>query len=340
MQDTPKRAVFLYLGLTLAFSAAVWALVIWSGRINMGFGLMIPAIMWCPAVAALLASRLLNRKIQSLGWAWPEKKYLLISYFLPVAYTSLAYGTVGACHLAGWNSELVSDVAHDFGLPGLPVRASLVLYIVCMATGGVIENLSMALGEEIGWRGFLVPELAKQMSYVKLSLLSGVIWAAWHSPLLFFADYNVGTNRWYELLCSTVTCVSISFILAWLRLKSDSLWPAALLHASHNLFVAGIFDPFTRNTGRTFWFTTEFGAALAITSSVFALYFWMRRHEFIQPPSESRKQSRRMLGTGSFKPEFRTLGKFSDPAVASTPSEGRLRSSRTTSVRKIYEARQ
>jgi hypothetical protein len=76
--------------------------------------------------------------------------------------------------------------------------------------------------------------------------------------------------------------VSMSFILAWLTLNSGSLWTAALLHASHNLFVQPIFDNLMRDTGRTRWYTTEFGAALALTSAVFAVYFWTRRAEVQQ----------------------------------------------------------
>jgi CAAX protease family protein len=147
----------------------------------------------------------------------------------------------------------------------------------------MIRGLSTALGEEIGWRGFLVPELAKQMSYTKLSLLSGFIWAVWHCPLLLFADYNAGTNRWYAMGCFTVMIVSTSFMFAWLRLKSGSLWPAAVLHASHNLFIQTVFDNMMRNTGKTLWYTTEFGAALAVVTTVFASFFWMRRKEVERP---------------------------------------------------------
>jgi uncharacterized protein len=160
---------------------------------------------------------------------------------VPLAYTSVAYGAVWALRLGSWNSEFVGEVAQSFGLRGLPAWGSLTLYVISMATGGTILNLSATLGEEIGWRGFLVPELAKQMSFTSVSLLSGIVWSAWHCPLLLFADYNTGTNRWYAFCCSTVVAVSASFILAWLRLKSDSVWPAALFHASHNLFVPGRF---------------------------------------------------------------------------------------------------
>jgi len=279
MRDTPKKATYLYLKLTLAFSAVVWTLIIWSGHVDMGFGLIIPAIMWCPALAAGVTCRLLGREFRSLAWRWPNNRYIAAAYFVPLGYASVAYGAVWAWRLGGWNSEFVSLVAQGFGLHGMPAWGSLILYIISMATGGMILNLSATLGEEIGWRGFLVPELAKQMSFTKVSLLSGIVWAAWHTPVLLFADYNAGTNRWYALGCSTMVLVSASFILAWLRLKSESVWPAALLHASHNLFVPGVFDNLTRNTGSTFWYTTEFGAGLAIVSAVFAVYFWTRRSE-------------------------------------------------------------
>jgi membrane protease YdiL (CAAX protease family) len=242
--------------------------------------------MWSPALAAIVSCRLLGRKVRSLAWRWPQGKYIAMAYFIPLAYAGIAYGAVWAARLGGWNSEFVGAVAQRFGLRGFPAWLTLCLYIVLSATGRMIGSVSSALGEEIGWRGFLVPELSKQMSFSRLSLLSGVIWAAWHSPILLFADYNAGTNRWYALGCFTVMVVSGSFIFAWLRLKSGSLWPAALLHASHNLFVQQIFDPLMRNTGRTLWYTTEFGIALAITSVGFAIYFWTRRRELYEPQPE------------------------------------------------------
>jgi uncharacterized protein len=279
MQDTPKRATYVYLLLTLAFSAVFWMFIIWSGHLAMGFGLMVIGVMWCPALAALVTCRLLGRSFRSLAWRWPENRYVAAGYFVPLIYAAVAYGAVWALRLGGWNSVFVQQVAQRFGLRGMPEWASLTLYIFFLGTAGMMRSLSSALGEEIGWRGFLVPELAKQMSFTKLSFLSGIIWAAWHSPLLLFADYNAGTNRWYALGCFTVMVVSISFIFAWLRLKSGSVWTAALLHASHNLFVQGIFDNLMRNTGRTLWYTTEFGAALALTTAAVAIYFWTRRAE-------------------------------------------------------------
>jgi len=95
---------------------------------------------------------------------------------------------------------------------------------------------------------------------------------------ILFADYHGRTPARYSLMCFTAMTVGISFALAWLRLKSGSLWPAAIMHASHNLFIQGIFDPLTRNAGLTEYFTGEFGLALALAAMGVAMIFaqWWR----------------------------------------------------------------
>ena len=279
MRDTPRRATLIYLLFTLLFSGVIWALIIWSGHLAMAFGVMVLSLMWCPALAALVSCRVLGRSVRSLAWQWPEWKYIAAAYYVPLVYAAIAYSAVWALGLGGWNHDFVGLVAQRFGLREMPTWATFVLWLLFTATVQLIPSIASALGEEIGWRGFLVPELAKQMSFTKLSLLSGIIWAAWHAPVLLFADYNAGTNRWYAMTCFAVMVVSISFVFAWMRLRSRSLWPAAVLHASHNLFVQRVFDTMMRDTGKTLWYTTEFGIALAVVSIGFAAYFWTRRAE-------------------------------------------------------------
>jgi hypothetical protein len=95
------------------------------------------------------------------GLALGEGRYVAAAYFVPLAYAAIAYGGVWASRQGGWNSEFVALVAQRFGLRGMPPWGSLTLYVCFMATAGMIRSLSTALGEEIGWRGFLVPKLAK-----------------------------------------------------------------------------------------------------------------------------------------------------------------------------------
>ena len=118
MPDTPTRATCLYLGFTLLFSAVIWALIIWSGHLGMAFGMMITAIMWCPALGALAACRVLGRSFRSLAWRWPEGRYIAAAYFVPLAYAAIAYGAVWTFRLAGWNGKLVDLVTERFGVAG------------------------------------------------------------------------------------------------------------------------------------------------------------------------------------------------------------------------------
>lgn len=164
---------------------------------------------------------------------------------------------------------------------GLHISPALatILYVLLVGSFGMVGSLSRALGEEIGWRGFLVPELAKTTNFTTTALISGIVWAIWHYPVLIFADYNAGTPTWYALSCFTVMVVSIAFVFAWLRLKSGSLWTGALLHASHNLYVQAIFTRLTGDTGKTAWYIDEFGAVLPAVAVCVAIYFWTRRGE-------------------------------------------------------------
>jgi membrane protease YdiL (CAAX protease family) len=138
--------------------------------------------------------------------------------------------------------------------------------------------MSDALGEEIGWRGFLAPHLVGRLGFTSGAVLTGLIWTAWHLPILLFADYNSGTPWWFALPCFAVMVVSLSVILTWLRLKSNSVWPCAILHASHNLFIQSFFTPLTGPSGKlTPYLIDEFGLALPAITSVLALVLWWRR---------------------------------------------------------------
>jgi membrane protease YdiL (CAAX protease family) len=74
--------------------------------------------------------------------------------------------------------------------------------------------------------------------------------------------------------------VADSFILAWLTLRSKSLWPAAIFHGSHNLFIQSIFTPLTRDTGRTNYIIDEFGVGLVVTVGIAALFCWRSSKRF------------------------------------------------------------
>ncbi len=275
-----RRQLFTYLFLVLVLSSIFYFLIIKSGHLGSAFGLYVTGIMWCPAISAMLTCKLSGRSIASLGWKWGESRYQILSYLIPLAYATIAYVGVWLLHLGGfYDHDFVARVTKSFGLGNLPPWSSTAFYFALAGTVGMVSSCSTALGEEIGWRGFLVPHLAQRFTFTQTAIISGIVWSLWHYPILIFADYNAGTPTWYGLTCFTVMVISISFVFAWMRLKSGSLWTGALLHASHNLFVQRFFDPITTNTGKTPYIIGEFGAALALVSIGVAVYFWSRRDE-------------------------------------------------------------
>lgn len=288
------KQIGTFLFLTLLLSSIFYALIIKSGHLASAGGSYVLGLMWCPGLAAMLTRKLNGENLSSLGWKWGQTKYQVMSYFIPLLYAAITYVTVWATHQGGfYNREFVGAMTQRFGLGPLPPALAIAMYLVFAGTTGMIRSSASALGEEIGWRGFLVPQLAQSCSYTTTALITGVVWSLWHYPILIFADYNAGTPVWYGLTCFTVMVVSSSFIYTWMRLKSGSLWTGVLLHASHNLFIQSFFDPITTNTGRTPYVIGEFGSGLAIISVAFGVYFWTRRNELPQRQPELAKAAAR-----------------------------------------------
>jgi membrane protease YdiL (CAAX protease family) len=275
-----KRPIFLFLFFTFLFSSLFYAAIIHTGKLGSGGGLFVTGLMWCPALSAFITSLILKRPIAGLAWGWGNPKYQWWSYLTPLLYSTVAYLIIW---LTGWggfyNTETVHSIAEAFGFPHMSGPLAIFLYFLLYGVFSLTRSMATAAGEEIGWRGFLVPELYKVTGYTQTSLITGVIWAAWHVPILVFADYNSGTPIWYGLSCFAVLVISISFIFTWFRLKSNSLWTGVLLHASHNLFIQGFFTPLTIDTGKTNYFYDEFGVVLPCVTVLLAVYFWSRRGE-------------------------------------------------------------
>ena len=274
------RRIAIYVGLVFLFSTPFYAIILAVGRLGAGRGLYVTGLMWCPALAALVTCRLTGKPVSELGWKWGRTRYQLLSVAIPFAYTAVAYLFAWLTGFAGfYNRAFVGTLQKDFGWERLPVPLVLVGFLLLQGTLGLIRSSANALGEEIGWRGFLVPELAKVTSFTGVGLVSGIIWVLYHVPVLVFGDYNSGTPWWYGLLRFTVLVMSGSFVFAWMRLRSGSLWTGTLLHASHNLFIQSVFTPLSYDTGRTAYVIDEFGVALAVVVAIVALVFWRRRGE-------------------------------------------------------------
>ena len=269
------KKIAVFYALTLGFSGVFNVFILLGGRMDAGNLLYVTGAMWSPGLAALATKRIFREPIAELPWKWGGARYAWLAYLLPLAYALPVYLIVWLTPLGGFlDADFLKRTAEQFGWSNFPPSLVLALFVVFTATLGLVGKTSRALGEEIGWRGFLVPELSKVVGFTGVSLISGLMWAVYHFPALLFGDYNKGAPAWYSVTCFTLMVVADSFIMAWLTLRSRSLWPAAIFHGSHNLFIQSIFTPLTRDTGRTNYVIDEFGVGLVITIGIAAILAW------------------------------------------------------------------
>ncbi|WP_345724046.1 type II CAAX endopeptidase family protein [Herpetosiphon gulosus] len=263
-----KIAIFLLLT-TVLTSICYYFLVGSNPQEAFGLGLI-----FSPALAAIITQLVFERRLAGLGWKISAPKDLLISYSLPLGYGLVVYSVVW---LSGIGDFSLQALASQVGLATPLAISGFWVYLGEVATVGIVRSAVLAFGEELGWRGFLVPELSKRYSLVATAAISGVIWAIWHYPAILLVEYNnAGAPLWFGLCCFTILVIGLSFVMAWLRLKSASVWPAVLLHASHNIFIQTVFNPLTSKNAITPYVIDEFGVGLALVVGLLAWLVWRR----------------------------------------------------------------
>ncbi len=103
--------------------------------------------------------------------------------------------------------------------------------------GGVL----IFIGEEFGWRSYLVEKL-RPLGRWNVLLLSGFVWAAWHLPLLVMPNATYGQEvQPAGAVYAFFIFVMMGFIFGWLYLRSGSVWPCVLMHSYNNLIGLELF---------------------------------------------------------------------------------------------------
>ena len=195
-------------------------------------------ILLAPGLAALITRFIYQRNVRDLGWdlmktdgqprwwKWGNSRYLAFSYALPLLIGVLVYGLTWAVVSGSYSTEdSASDIAVAF---------------VIAATVGLLFSALLITGEEIGWRGFLLPELTKSKGFLFAATATGLVWALWHYPIIFFApevfDFG-GLPLGFAVPMFTLILIAVSVVLGWLRLKDwkymacgHSSWESQQLH--------------------------------------------------------------------------------------------------------------
>lgn len=211
------------------------------------FQVGLAACMFAPLIAALIV----RADFRNMGWKPKFKGNIGWLFF--AAYIALPLTVIGAALfyaifpdlfdltgsvLAVQGEQSGIDIMAQLEAQGLNYGTYLALSLGPAVVFAPFINISTAIGEEAGWRGFLYPELKKRFSYPVTWIIGGAIWAAFHFPAMLIAGYEYGTNYighpWLGLIAFTLFCIMIGIIEQIVYDKTKCIWYAALFHGSIN----------------------------------------------------------------------------------------------------------
>ena len=246
------RRVALFLGLAFGIAWLTGLVIYLTGGIaksrqivpGLPLALVLMAVpyMWAPAIAHIL-TRLISRE----GWknlglrpnfrrGWP---YWLMGWVLPGLMT-IAGAVVFFLLFPRYFDSSLTLLRQSLQRSPVLARFSPWVVVAIETVAGIlispIVNSLATLGEEFGWRAYLLPKLLP-LGWRKALLLMGAIWGVWHWPVIFMG-YEYGFKYpgypWLGPLLFIWITFILGVFLAWITLRAGSIWPAVIGHAAIN----------------------------------------------------------------------------------------------------------
>lgn len=240
-----KRGLTIYVLVLVAISVPLYAALIARAQPVYEQTGLIAILMWSPAVATLVSRLALREGLRGTGLATLGRPSLG-----PVA-TALAFPIVigAASYGAAWGFGLASFAAPPGASGGLSGFAAAVGRALLIGTPiGIIT----VTGEEIGWRGYMSRRL-RQAGLPVPETIGGLIWAAWHAPLILTGQYAGGPQALLSLLGFAMLAIGLHALWSdWLR-RTGSLWPAIIGHSAWNVVIQHPFDGHTTGAAASLW---------------------------------------------------------------------------------------
>jgi len=200
------------------------------------------AAMWMPGLGAIIATRYGEKQeLKTLGLGkLGNKKIYIWAWLVPIL---AVIGTGLISMLIGFGKfdptfQMIRESME--GLPDMPETAIplvMAVQLVSSLTLAPLFNTVFALGEELGWRGYLLPKLLP-LGQIPAVIISGTIWGIWHAPAIL-QGHNYPKHPVLGVGMMIVFTILMSILFSWLYLKTKSPWAPALAHGTLNA-VAGL----------------------------------------------------------------------------------------------------
>lgn len=249
-----KKSLLLYLilafGLAWLLQAVSMLLAYRANALSQG---VLAVSMFAPLLAVLLSRKGLRQSKSGISWKPGLKKnwkWFLAAWLLPPLLTLLGAVLYFVCFRSkfdpgcGYIAAVYGPYLQADGtVQGMPLLTFALFQILSSLTYAPFFNMLFAVGEEAGWRGFLTPVLSARMGRKPGLIVSGLIWAVWHWPLIILSGYEYGRGYAGEplagMLAMCLFTTAAGILLSWLYDRSRSIWVPALAHGCINA-VAGV----------------------------------------------------------------------------------------------------
>jgi uncharacterized protein len=289
-----RKGIISFLLITFGITYLVEGILILFGfRVTqipaMGGQLTIMLVMWAPALATLITTRLItHEKVNTTGLRFGPswKPYLVTALVIPLGFI-LTYLLTWALGLGqpDWQLKSFFGLVASYGTDMTSAPAPSFLLTALFFTSLVIApfgNSIIALGEEWGWRGYLLPRLMPLGKW-KAYLILGVIWGLWHAPLVAIG-FNYPGYPVLGILMMIFLTTAIGLYINELTLRYQSSLLAAWVHGVFNSQSYGILRMLLfPNVNPVLGGITGLVGILVIAGMGFIAWQWARRAPVNQP---------------------------------------------------------
>lgn len=243
-RERPWLGPILFVVMAMGFAWLVALPLFFTGGLRSPLFLPLSILMMLtPGLSALLVSRYFEgfqNPWPQLG-AWPLRPVgRLIAYvaialvgMILIVLVALPIGSLfGVYHadfqnFSGYQEAMRVSLEQQGSLGEVPIEGLVGAQFVGAFIGAFV-NIVPAAGSELGWRGYLFPRVFRRFGAIPAILTTGVLWGLWYSPLLVLGYNYEHTGPLVSILLMIVFCVIIGALLSWVRLRSDSVWPAVI----------------------------------------------------------------------------------------------------------------
>ncbi|EJV84265.1 CPBP family intramembrane glutamic endopeptidase [Bacillus cereus] len=209
---------------------------------------LIVVYMFIPAFSSILTRIILKEGFKDVSFSLGNLKIwkgIGFALLIPMIICGITYSIAWLSGIAGFQHPeggMLEPIYNILGLQYLTAPFSFIYLVVLSGILGSLLNLIPVLGEEMGWRGYMLTRLV-DAEFSRPILISGLIWATWHVPIVIAGLYVEGPSVVLSVLGIYLCIVPFGYIIAYLRLITGSIWPSVIIHATWNAIIQG---PFAR----------------------------------------------------------------------------------------------